>query len=200
MLECEWTNPGAMLLSPAEEGAAMDQPHHLRHPIFPFYDRGGLEFPCMFSQFPSPAPPPPATVVASPEDYSFHRYGLPLPPAAAVEPPAGPPMRIGLNLGVRTYFSSTPDGELMRLGSNVYRRSSGGAATAAATAGGGLFSTTSCDGGRCSAVRCQAEACGADLARAKHYHRRHKVCEFHSKAAAAIVHGLTQRFCQQCSR
>ncbi|CAA6663290.1 unnamed protein product [Spirodela intermedia] len=94
-----------------------------------------------------------------------------------------------------------PDGELMRLGSNVYRRSSGGTAAAAAAAGGGLFGTTSCDGGRCSsAVRCQAEGCGADLARAKHYHRRHKVCEFHSKAAAAVVHGLTQRFCQQCSR
>ncbi|KHN34486.1 Squamosa promoter-binding-like protein 8 [Glycine soja] len=48
--------------------------------------------------------------------------------------------------------------------------------------------------------RCQAEGCNADLSQAKHYHRRHKVCEFHSKAATVIAAGLTQRFCQQCSR
>ncbi|KHN01962.1 Squamosa promoter-binding-like protein 8 [Glycine soja] len=45
-----------------------------------------------------------------------------------------------------------------------------------------------------------AEGCNADLSQAKHYHRRHKVCEFHSKAATVIAAGLTQRFCQQCSR
>ncbi|MBA0548849.1 hypothetical protein Golob_019918, partial [Gossypium lobatum] len=48
--------------------------------------------------------------------------------------------------------------------------------------------------------RCQAEGCNADLTQAKHYHRRHKVCEFHSKASTVIAAGLTQRFCQQCSR
>ncbi|XP_078151149.1 uncharacterized protein LOC144546467 isoform X2 [Carex rostrata] len=49
--------------------------------------------------------------------------------------------------------------------------------------------------------RCQAEGCKADLTKTKKYHRRHKVCEFHSKAA--LVHlggGNMQRFCQQCSR
>ncbi|PKA67041.1 Squamosa promoter-binding-like protein 8 [Apostasia shenzhenica] len=46
---------------------------------------------------------------------------------------------------------------------------------------------------------CQAEGCLADLSIAKHYHRRHKVCEFHSKAAVVIAGGLPQRFCQQCS-
>ncbi|KAJ6729928.1 SQUAMOSA PROMOTER-BINDING-LIKE PROTEIN 8 [Salix viminalis] len=45
-----------------------------------------------------------------------------------------------------------------------------------------------------------AEGCNADLTHAKHYHRRHKVCEFHSKAATVFAAGLTQRFCQQCSR
>ncbi|XP_022157460.1 squamosa promoter-binding-like protein 8, partial [Momordica charantia] len=49
-------------------------------------------------------------------------------------------------------------------------------------------------------VRCQAEGCNADLSQAKHYHRRHKVCEFHSKASTVVTAGLTQRFCQQCSR
>ena len=47
---------------------------------------------------------------------------------------------------------------------------------------------------------CQAERCGADLTDAKRYHRRHKVCEFHSKAPVVVVAGLRQRFCQQCSR
>lgn len=47
---------------------------------------------------------------------------------------------------------------------------------------------------------CQAEKCSADLTEAKAYHRRHKVCEHHAKAQAALVAGIRQRFCQQCSR
>ncbi|XP_062170115.1 squamosa promoter-binding-like protein 3 [Alnus glutinosa] len=54
--------------------------------------------------------------------------------------------------------------------------------------------------GGVSPARCQAEKCGADLTDAKRYHRRHKVCEIHSKAPAVTVAGLRQRFCQQCSR
>ncbi|BAT89495.1 hypothetical protein LR48_Vigan08g021700 [Vigna angularis] len=65
------------------------------------------------------------------------------------------------------------------------RRGSSGAAAAA----GGV-----------SPPSCQAERCGADLTDAKRYHRRHKVCEFHSKAPVVVVAGLRQRFCQQCSR
>lgn len=47
---------------------------------------------------------------------------------------------------------------------------------------------------------CQAQGCNADLSDAKPYYRRHKVCDFHSKAPAVLVGGLQQRFCQQCSR
>ncbi|KAL1189267.1 Squamosa promoter-binding-like protein 1 [Cardamine amara subsp. amara] len=47
---------------------------------------------------------------------------------------------------------------------------------------------------------CQVENCEADLSKVKDYHRRHKVCEMHSKATSAIVGGIMQRFCQQCSR
>ncbi|KAL3648156.1 Cysteine desulfurase mitochondrial [Castilleja foliolosa] len=47
---------------------------------------------------------------------------------------------------------------------------------------------------------CQVEDCGADLSKGKDYHRRHKVCEMHSKASKALVANLMQRFCQQCSR
>ncbi|KAG4995745.1 hypothetical protein JHK84_026804 [Glycine max] len=47
---------------------------------------------------------------------------------------------------------------------------------------------------------CQVEDCSADLSKAKDYHRRHKVCEMHSKASRALVGNAMQRFCQQCSR
>lgn len=47
---------------------------------------------------------------------------------------------------------------------------------------------------------CQVEKCAADLADAKEYYRRHRVCEQHSKARIVLVLGLQQRFCQQCSR
>lgn len=86
--------------------------------------------------------------------------------------------RIGLNLGGRTYFSSAEDDFVNRL----YRRSRPG------------------EPGSVNSPRCQAEGCNADLTHSKHYHRRHKVCEFHSKAATVVAAGLTQRFCQQCSR
>ncbi|XP_042050669.1 squamosa promoter-binding-like protein 1 [Salvia splendens] len=47
---------------------------------------------------------------------------------------------------------------------------------------------------------CQVEDCKADLSTAKDYHRRHKVCDMHSKATSAVVANVVQRFCQQCSR
>ncbi|XP_011621379.1 squamosa promoter-binding-like protein 9 isoform X2 [Amborella trichopoda] len=49
-------------------------------------------------------------------------------------------------------------------------------------------------------ARCQVEGCDVGLGEAKEYHRRHKVCEMHSKAPKVVVLGLEQRFCQQCSR
>lgn len=48
--------------------------------------------------------------------------------------------------------------------------------------------------------RCQVEGCNVALINAKDYHRRHKVCEMHSKAPKVVVLGVEQRFCQQCSR
>ncbi|OQU84340.1 hypothetical protein SORBI_3004G036900 [Sorghum bicolor] len=47
---------------------------------------------------------------------------------------------------------------------------------------------------------CQVEGCKVDLSSAKEYHRKHKVCEPHSKASKVVVAGLERRFCQQCSR
>ncbi|XP_012080417.1 squamosa promoter-binding-like protein 6 isoform X1 [Jatropha curcas] len=47
---------------------------------------------------------------------------------------------------------------------------------------------------------CQVYGCNKDLSSSKEYHKRHKVCEVHSKTAKVIVNGIEQRFCQQCSR
>lgn len=47
---------------------------------------------------------------------------------------------------------------------------------------------------------CQVYGCNMDLSSSKDYHKRHKVCDGHSKTAKVIVNGIEQRFCQQCSR
>ncbi|XP_009600444.1 squamosa promoter-binding-like protein 6 [Nicotiana tomentosiformis] len=47
---------------------------------------------------------------------------------------------------------------------------------------------------------CQVYGCNKDLSSSKDYHKRHKVCDEHSKFAKVIVNGIEQRFCQQCSR
>ncbi|GAU11753.1 hypothetical protein TSUD_75040 [Trifolium subterraneum] len=47
---------------------------------------------------------------------------------------------------------------------------------------------------------CQVEGCGLDLSSAKTYHRKHRVCEIHSKSPKVVVAGLESRFCQQCSK
>lgn len=47
---------------------------------------------------------------------------------------------------------------------------------------------------------CLVDGCNADLSNCRDYHRRHHVCERHSKTPVVIVGGEEQRFCQQCSR
>ncbi|KAG5059806.1 hypothetical protein JHK87_000835 [Glycine soja] len=86
---------------------------------------------------------------------------------------------LGLNLGGRTYFDPFNDNTVNRL----YRTKTVESVTTLSS----------------NLPRCQAEGCNADLSDAKHYHRRHKVCEYHSKAATVVAAGLTQRFCQQYS-
>ncbi|KAH7277448.1 hypothetical protein KP509_39G052200 [Ceratopteris richardii] len=87
--------------------------------------------------------------------------------------------RLGLNLGRRTYFSSD-DFAFSGWGKRLRPNSPGC-----------VMQPT---------PMCQAEGCKADLSMAKHYHRRHKVCEYHSKASTVRIGDQTQRFCQQCSR
>ncbi|XP_022641901.1 squamosa promoter-binding-like protein 9 isoform X2 [Vigna radiata var. radiata] len=66
-----------------------------------------------------------------------------------------------------------------------------------ATGGGGRSAKTAAFG---MVPRCQVEGCHVALVNAKEYHRRHRVCDMHSKAPKVVVLGLEQRFCQQCSR
>ncbi|KAJ0972526.1 hypothetical protein J5N97_020485 [Dioscorea zingiberensis] len=47
---------------------------------------------------------------------------------------------------------------------------------------------------------CLVDGCKSDLSKCREYHRRHKVCEAHSKTQMVMVAGKEQRFCQQCSR
>nr|AGI62057.1 SQUAMOSA promoter-binding-like 9 [Erycina pusilla] len=49
-------------------------------------------------------------------------------------------------------------------------------------------------------VLCLVDGCRNDLSHCREYHRRHKVCEVHSKTPIVLVGGQEQRFCQQCSR
>jgi hypothetical protein len=44
------------------------------------------------------------------------------------------------------------------------------------------------------------DGCKADLSKCRDYHRRHKVCEVHSKTLVVVVADREMRFCQQCSR
>ena len=49
-------------------------------------------------------------------------------------------------------------------------------------------------------MSCSVDGCNADLSGCRDYHRRHRVCERHSKTPIVIVKGEEKRFCQQCSR
>jgi hypothetical protein len=71
---------------------------------------------------------------------------------------------------------------------------SGSPGSAGGSGGGGAAN------GAGSYPMCQVDDCRADLTTAKDYHRRHKVCEIHSKTTKALVANQMQRFCQQCSR
>ncbi|CAL5030672.1 unnamed protein product [Urochloa decumbens] len=77
----------------------------------------------------------------------------------------------------------------------------GGGASGEAAAGEGRRKEKAAPAGSAAAVaRCQVQGCQVELSGTKEYHRRHKVCEAHSKAPRVVVLGAEQRFCQQCSR
>ncbi|XP_073311628.1 squamosa promoter-binding-like protein 1 [Primulina huaijiensis] len=84
----------------------------------------------------------------------------------------------------------------LKLGEQVYPVTEGDADKSEGKSG----KKTKISGVPSSRAVCQVEDCKADLSNAKDYHRRHKVCDVHSKATKALVGNVMQRFCQQCSR
>nr|KAJ0216186.1 hypothetical protein LSAT_V11C300113360 [Lactuca sativa] len=92
---------------------------------------------------------------------------------------------IGLKLGKRTYFENNLPG-----GNNTKTSSSSNTPVKKVK-----FSSQNTP-----IPRCQVEGCNLDLSSAKEYHRKHRVCENHSKSLKVVVSGLERRFCQQCSR
>ncbi|CAI0381010.1 unnamed protein product [Linum tenue] len=96
---------------------------------------------------------------------------------------------LGLKLGKRTYFEDSS------CGSNC---KAGPAATVVAAAAAANLAKRSKS--NCVAVFCQVEGCNLDLSAAKDYHKKHRVCEGHSKCPKVVVAGVERRFCQQCSR
>ncbi|KAI7728972.1 hypothetical protein M8C21_000954 [Ambrosia artemisiifolia] len=96
---------------------------------------------------------------------------------------------MGLKLGKRTYFENN-------MGSRSNSKiSSFSDIPVDAT---GKKAKSSCQS--MPLARCQVEGCDLDLSSAKEYHRKHRVCESHSKCPKVVVSGLELRFCQQCSR
>ncbi|XP_068642953.1 squamosa promoter-binding-like protein 3 isoform X5 [Aristolochia californica] len=102
---------------------------------------------------------------------------------------SGEPL-IGLKLGKRTYFEDVCIG-------NSTKNSSFSATPPPSTKS--VKKTRASYQGMQNPC-CQVEGCGVDLSAAKDYHRRHRVCETHSKFPKVVVAGLERRFCQQCSR
>lgn len=97
---------------------------------------------------------------------------------------------IGLKLGKRTYFENNCAG-------NCAKDSS---ISTAPMPSGPAAKTRKPSTQSATIPRCQVEGCNIDLSSAKEYHRKHRVCESHSKYPKVIVGGLERRFCQQCSR
>lgn len=87
---------------------------------------------------------------------------------------------IGLKLGKRTYFENNNNKKI------------------SSVLDSGKKVKSSCQSAPIS--QCQVEGCNDDLSSAKEYHRKHRVCESHSKCPKVIVAGVERRFCQQCSR
>ncbi|KAE8690852.1 hypothetical protein F3Y22_tig00110893pilonHSYRG00630 [Hibiscus syriacus] len=102
---------------------------------------------------------------------------------------SGEPL-LGLKLGKRTYFEDVSAGSNAK---NLSYQSTPGPSPIPAK-----ISKPNCRG--TCAPHCQVEGCNLDLSSAKDYHRKHRICESHSKSPKVIVRGLELRFCQQCSK
>lgn len=107
-------------------------------------------------------------------------------PAAVPSPVSGEPL-LTLKLGKRLYFEDVCTGSDSKKPSSFE----------VPILSGKKYKTSS---QTVQHPSCQVEGCGLDLSSAKDYHRKHRVCEAHSKSPKVVITGLERRFCQQCSR
>ncbi|XP_074565951.1 squamosa promoter-binding-like protein 3 [Curcuma longa] len=99
--------------------------------------------------------------------------------------------QIGLKLGKRTYFEDVSAD--YNTNNRLPPLDSATEPTALKKSRGPYMSSQ-------SDYYCQVEGCNLDLSAAKDYHRKHRVCETHSKSPKVVIAGQECRFCQQCSR
>ncbi|KAM0866662.1 hypothetical protein ACQ4PT_042486 [Festuca glaucescens] len=121
--------------------------------------------------------------------------------SAARGPPSRPECSVDLKLGGLGEFGAAPDGAMKEpaaRGGPVVPVSTAAAATVVPSASPLKRPRPGAGGGHCPS--CAVDGCKADLSRCRDYHRRHKVCEAHSKTPLVVVAGREMRFCQQCSR
>jgi len=109
-------------------------------------------------------------------------------PSSVIAVSSGEPV-LSLKLGKRTYFEDVCGGQSVKSSPSDTSTVTPPALVKKAKAAQNAQNTY-----------CQVEGCKIDLSSAKDYHRKHKVCEAHSKAPKVVVAGLERRFCQQCSR
>ncbi|KAK9097658.1 hypothetical protein Syun_024703 [Stephania yunnanensis] len=114
------------------------------------------------------------------------------PPPTTTEP-----LLIGLKLGKRTYFEdvSAPDTTTTTTTTNIHHSGPKRSSNRPPSSHHHHHHHQSHP-----APRCQVQGCNLDLSTSKDYHRRHRVCDPHSKSPKVLVAGLHRRFCQQCSR
>ncbi|GLT69985.1 hypothetical protein SLA2020_420920 [Shorea laevis] len=110
-------------------------------------------------------------------------------PSLGASVSSGEPI-IGLKLGKRTYFEDLCAASTTKTSAISMIPTSSAVPTKRSRAS---YQST-------QTPRCQVEGCNLDLKSAKDYHRRHRICECHSKSPKVIVAGMERRFCQQCSR
>ncbi|CAH2046979.1 unnamed protein product [Thlaspi arvense] len=98
---------------------------------------------------------------------------------------------LGLKLGKRTYFEDFWEVENAKCSALP---------VSLASASASPVKRSKSVSQRPQTPHCQVEGCNLDLSSAKDYHRKHRICENHSKFPKVVVSGVERRFCQQCSR
>ncbi|XP_071694076.1 squamosa promoter-binding-like protein 3 [Rutidosis leptorrhynchoides] len=104
-----------------------------------------------------------------------------------------PDQSIGLKLGKRTYFDNS-------FASKSNDKTCSSPDDTVPVSSDSMVKKVKLSHQSTSISRCQVEGCNLDLSSAKEYHKKHKVCESHSKSLIVVVAGRECRFCQQCSR